>query len=159
MEDVTHKSYGLIRRGLNLLLIVALGCNALYAATQGNIGSTTSRGSISISLVIPNNTQLVVERSDQQLEGIEQQHVCLKVFDSIKLTSTGFYTIAGLNGELHADYGIGETNYAEFSQQISLENVHHKLSDRNQSCGFETSIPTATLNHNQSALLLMLIAE
>ena len=159
MEDVTHKSYDLMRRGLTVLLIIALGCNALYAATQGNIGSTSSRGSISISLVIPDNTQLIVESSEQQLAGIAQQQVCLKVFDSITLTNTGFYTIAGLNGELSAHYGIGETNYVAASQQIKLDNVYNKINTRDQSCGFEMNLPSSTQNYDKSTLLLMLIAE
>lgn len=159
MEDVARKALQHSSSRLILLLIFSLVLNPLYAATQGKAGRTGSQGSISISLIIPDNTRLIAETSvhDSNIEGT--QSVCLKVFDSITRSATGFYNIAGLNGQLQANYGIGETDYSHSTELIKLNNTYFAVNNTSQLCSFETDIATVNTQNENSAVLLMLIAE
>jgi len=159
LEDVARKALQHICSCMKFLLIFSLVLNPLYAATQGKVGRTGSQGSISISLVIPDNTRLIAEDSkyDDAIEGT--QSVCLKVFDTITHSTTGFYNIAGLDGQLQADYDVGKTDYSHSTQSIKLSNTYLALDNADQVCSFEANIATANSQNKNSAVLLMLIAE
>ena len=128
------------------------------AATQGSLGRTGSQGSISISLVIPDSTQLILEHVNTS-DTANKAHVCLKVLDSIRQSSINNYQIAGLKGKLLANYGVGETNYQHTSRHIELENTYLNTDVSNEACSFETTISEVESIENKSAFLLMLIVE
>ncbi len=157
MEDVIDSALRMLRSALIHLLVLGVITNPLYAARQGSVGQASSLGSISISLTIPDSAQLIV-KSSRDTNSLQDEQFCLHVLDSFTGPSSGFYNVAGLNGDLYARYGIGETNYQTVSSRIKLDNNYLKTTNDNRACDLKNTIE---IDHtsNKSALLLILIAE
>lgn len=152
MEDVIEFVLQAICNACRYLLILGCLLNPLYAATQGSVGQSSSHGSVSISLTIPESAQLIVQSPKQ---ANHNNQICLQVIDSFS-SSNGFYNIAGLDGALSAIYDAATGNYEKSISQIHLN--HNNSNDSGDVCGFTKAIETKTSAHS-SAMLLILIAE
>lgn len=151
MEDVTRGNHCRLWHWCLIVFALLLVQSNLYAATQGSVGSSSSRGNISITLEIPQVTRISAELD--QLPSTEQAQLCLHVSDVNNRTAVNFFTVAGLEGDIPAVYNIGLSDYQRSSQVIKsngLGSTH---------CSFQSSINNIKHDNGQQALLLMMIAE
>ena len=155
MEDVAR--FNLLFKWSSLVILIALSTIHLtaFAAKQGEVGTSSSQGSIAITLNIPESTQL---RADIQASSLDKtSDLCLTLFNSrtqsSKEVAKQFYSIAGLKGNLPANYNVGLSDYQNDAQLIEFNHLHQN----GKICNYQTKLESVNKHH--SALLLMLIAE
>ena len=150
MEDVG--SY-LPRQLLLWCVIILIGCflqTPLNAATQGKSDRTSSRGTISITLEIPESTRLIADTQNQD--------VCLHVLDSAINQDTHFYKVVGLNSKLSAEENDNQQAFDKENALLKLNNFYGRSSSVQSRCITPTKISPELVNNNQS-ILLMLVVE
>lgn len=157
MENAESQLLQIFCSGFKLCLIAVLLMNTAHSASQGDIGRNNSKGSISISLNIPENTQLIVERS-QNHDVIGENKYCLKVMPTNSRLTSNYYNIAGLDGSIPAMYNVAETAYESSSKIVQINNKYPNKDDLSELCSEYQYIQNqASINY--SAVLIMLITE
>ncbi|MFK7793767.1 MAG: hypothetical protein AB8B89_00320 [Gammaproteobacteria bacterium] len=151
MEDVSRDNHCRLWHWCLIIFVLLLVQSNLYAATQGSVGNSSSRGNISITLEIPQLTRISAELD--QLPLSEYAQLCLHVSDINNPKDVNFITIAGLKGDIPADYNIGKSDYQLSSQMIKSNGLSSTR------CNFQTSINNTKNTNGGKALLLMMIAE
>lgn len=151
MEDVSQSNTCHKWQVLTIIFALFIVQSNLYAATQGSLGNSSSQGSISISLHIPEVTRIKANIEHVSLS--EQAELCLQVINIKNQGDNKFYTIAGLNGELAAIYNAGLSPYEQSAQVIRPNNT------TTTDCSYRSDVQTNVHSENQQDLLLMIIAE
>ena len=151
MEDVSQSDTCHLWRVFSIIFALFIVQSNLYAATQGSLGNSSSQGSISISLHIPDVTRIRAEIEQVSLS--EQAKICLHVVDGNNQTGINFFTIAGLNGDLTAIYNAGFSPYEKSAQVIRAN------STSTIGCSYRSHVKANVNSGEQQDLLLMIIAE
>jgi len=134
-----------------VMFVLWLSLPSLYAATQGSIGDNNSRGSISITLEIPQTTHISAEFS--RYPASDHTQLCLHVTDIQNQSPIRFLTVAGLDGDISAHSNAGVNAY-ERSARVIRSN-----SSNSNTCSYQSSIKQTIHTDGQQTMLLMVIAE
>lgn len=139
------------------ILLILVCCSTLQAATQGTIGQTASSGSISISLHIPESTQLVARKS--VLSNQHDAHICLHVVDSVARSTVNYYRIARLdnNSSLQDEQALAAS--IKQSQLMQLRNFYGDDDNAPGECEQQQISITPLQQDGEHPVLLMLITE
>ena len=124
---------------------------SLYAATQGKPDRTSSRGTISITLDIPESTRLIANPSS---EG-----VCLHVLDSAIRENSHFYNVVGLSRMLTVENENNQRIFDDAVKTLHLKNFYGMDPTKENNCIIPTKIQPELVNQKSQSILLMLIVE
>jgi len=127
--------------------------STLNAATQGKLGRHHSQGTLSISLEIPEFSQLRVDAPNNSVQ--EQFSVCLNLMDRRTGRHEKYFRVAGLNGELTPTIDMADTEFENHVELVKIENA--LIENQDGSCHVERELEAS--NNDKSPMLLVLIAE
>jgi hypothetical protein len=142
---------------LCILLILWFSCATLQAATQGDIGQTSSSGSISIRLHIPESTRLIAQKSAS--ENQYDAHICLHVVDSVARSKLNYYRIARVNNNSALQDEEALAASIKKSQLMQLRNFYGENAGEQGTCRQQQISLTQLHQDGAETVLLMLIAE
>ena len=151
LEDVDKCTPRLLVQWSVIILLWCFIQTSVYAATQGKPDRSYSRGTVSITLEIPESTRLVASQFN---EG-----VCLHVLDSAIRESSHFYNIAGLNGMHDVEFENDQQTLDASVKTLQLKNFYGLDSQQINECVLPTKIQPELVDQDSQSILLMLIVE
>lgn len=156
MEDVDRSK---LRHRLVWCLLISLCVvqSTLYAASQGKLGNVSSRGTIGITLVIPDFTRLVADV--ETTSSIEDPRVCMHVVNSTEQSRENYYRVAGLTGNYPSNYEARLVELDEITQLVKLDNHYQDKNSLKSLCDYQDEFVGKLQDKNNQTLLLVLITE
>ncbi|MFK8027759.1 MAG: hypothetical protein AB8C40_06825 [Gammaproteobacteria bacterium] len=139
------------------MLSLYVAHSTLHAANQGELSSSSSRGSMKISLVIPEFTRLVADLDTTV--SLQDPGLCMHVVKRPSHSSTNFYRVAGLINTQSSDYESQLVEIENATQLVQLENNYNPSRSIQNICDYQSELVTKLKNKKNRTALLVLISE
>lgn len=156
MEDVIRRIVHSCWLGCIILSLV-VAQSTLHAANQGELSSSSSRGAIKISLVIPEFTRLVAD-VDTTIS-LNDPKLCMHVIKRPNSTSANYYRVASLIDTPSLDYEVQLAELDKVTKLVQLDNSYHQDSTTKSICHYQSELAEKLKSKKNKTALLILIAE
>ena len=140
-----------------LFTLLCVAQTTLYAASQGRVGESSSRGTISISLVIPEFTRLVAEV--ESTTTLKKPKLCMHVVNPNDRTIANYYRVAGLTSTLNTNYESELVDLDKSVQLVTLNNNYKSRNPTNSLCDYQNELANKLKNKKNQTILFVLVAE
>jgi hypothetical protein len=140
-----------------LLILLFVVQSTLHAASQGKLGNVSSRGTVGITLVIPEFTRLVADLETRSSP--EDSRVCMHVINSTEQSRENYYRVAGLAGSDPSNDETGLIELDKITQLVKLDNYYQAKSSIKSLCDYQDTYVKQLQDKDNQTLLFVLITE